>query len=194
MIIGLFLIFSCILPFLYITTPTDDDTTLRRLTLVYHYEEMNYTTESGWIYGEETESLGYNISLSNMRTVLESQYCYDFPLAVPVQQWDVHQTVMIGSFSAWITSSDNLNGHDVWLCEIASDDAQSTIGYDKETGILVSSEWIEVNFQRLVNLEEMTFEPPLVSYIRQEGVLLAAIYVELAVIIWLIAGRLEKTK
>jgi hypothetical protein len=192
-IIGLFLIFAFSLPFLYITTPTDDDTTLRRLTLVYHFEEMTYNG-SDWITVEETESLGFDVSLSNMRAVLESQYYYDFPLAVPVRLWDVHQTVTIGSFSAEITSSDNVNGHDVWLCEIESDDALSIISYDKVTGILVSSEWIETDFQRLVNLEEMTFEPPLISYIKQEGVLLAGIYAELAVIIWLIAGRLERAK
>lgn len=182
------------MPFLFLVRPTANDTTLRDLKLVYSYDEMTYTNESGWTDQSGTDNLENYVTLSNMETILGNQLYYSLPLAVSIESWDVNAAVNIGSYGATVMDSDNLSGHDVWLCMIPTGAGSLAVSYDKQFGVLVTGNWTETNLQRIISLQEMTFSPPLVPYIKTEGVLLAGIFVELAVIIGLLADRLDKPK
>lgn len=65
------------------------------------------------------------------------------------------------------------------------------MSYDSVTGILVQLEWVEINFMKIISLEEMTFSAPR-KPIKNEGVLLTGIFIELAVTVWLLANRFKK--
>jgi hypothetical protein len=194
LVIGLFILLALSMPFLFLVRPTANDNTLRDLKLVYSYDEMTYTNESGWTDQSGTDNLEYYVTLSNMEIILGNQLYYSLPLGVSIESWEVNAPVNVGSYAAIVTDSDNLSGHDVWLCEIHTGTGSLVVSYDKQFGVLVTGDWIETNFQRTIDLQEMTFSPPLVPYIKNEGVLLAGIFVELAVIIGLLTDRLEKPK
>ncbi|NHI89358.1 MAG: hypothetical protein EAX87_07540 [Candidatus Thorarchaeota archaeon] len=181
------------MPFLFLVRPTPDDNTLRKLALVYSCNEMTYTNQSGWTDQSSTDDFEYYVALSNMEIILGNQLYYSLPLGVPIESWNAYSAVNIGSYGATIMDSDNLNGYDVWLCMISTENGSLTASYDRQFGVLVTGNWTETNFQRIINLQVMTFSPPLVPFVRNEGVLLAGIFVELAVIIGLLADRLKKS-
>lgn len=181
------------MPFLFLVRPTANDGTLRKLTLTYSRNEMAYTNESGWTDQSSTDDLVYYVALSNMEIILGNQLYYNLPLAVSIGSWYVNAPVNVGSYAGIVTDSDNLSGHDVWLCEIQTETGSLVVSYDRQVGVLVGGDWTETNLQRAISLDKMTFSPPLVPYVRNEGVLLAGIFVELAVIVWLLPDRLKKS-
>jgi hypothetical protein len=91
--------------------------------------------------------------------------------------------------------------HDCWRCEI---DEDTIVYYDKDSGLLLQSISSTVGsggyMDFWMDTEEITLSN--VNYaglysveVKQTGVILAAIFAELAVITWLIARRLkEKTE
>ncbi len=191
-VIGLCLICALAMPIIFLRDTAVDDEMLRKVTLVYHFIENIYTNQTGWYTNDRADSLSYIVSYNNMRAQLSSQYYYDFPLAVDTESWELNDTVNIGSHSATIYTLDWLSGYYCWWCQ--TEDDGPVLSYDNATGILVQSALLELDYERAIILEEITFEPPDHLYVKEEGVFLAGIFLELAVIIWQISDRLKKSK
>ncbi len=174
------------MPFLFQTDPVDDDT-IRKLSLVYDYRE-NIQVNGSWINDvSRLDSLEYVVTLAHMKTVLNSQHYSGFPLAMDTETWEINDSVTIDSDFATIIGSDYLLGFDCWVCEFDSNNL-STVSYDSVSGVLVRLAWVEIDYVRIVELEQMAFTEP-IQPIKREGVLLTAIFIELAVIVWLLADR-----
>ncbi len=155
------------------------------------YEVVYGTNTNGseWIYESISTNLTYIASPNNMMIVLSTSYYYGFPLAVNVSSWGLSKNVTIGIHLGTVVDEFSIAGYDCWKCEI---EFNSCVYYDKVTGIYVQSYFIgNDGTDRTVILEEIIFEEP-PSYLRRTGVLVSGIFVELAVIIWLLADRLKK--
>ena len=166
---------------------TDDDT-LGKLTLVYYFFEERITNESD--SSERTDTLTYYTSPNNMRVVLKTHSYLGYPLTVDVESWEYNGTVNIGVYSASVVGTSDSYGHDCWECMIGT---ETFLEYDMDSGILVKYYWVSPEEERMAALMDMEFELP-DPYVKDEGVLLAGIFVELAVIIWLLGERLMKPK
>lgn len=173
--------------FLFIEYPDDD--TARELTLIYDFYEGELSDELEWIHTYRTDSLTYFTSPNNMRVLLKTRYYCGFPLSVDVESWvGYNQSVNIGTYTALVVGTSDSYGHDSWRCMIGN---QTFLEYDMDSGILVNYYWSSPVAERVTTLMEMNFEQ-LDPYIKDAGVLLAGIFVELAVIIWLLGERLIK--
>jgi hypothetical protein len=185
----LFLLCAPGMLFLFLERPDDD--TLGNLTLVYDFNERIYTSESGWTHENRIDTLTYVASPNIMNILLRTQYYCGYPLAVDVSSWWVSKEVTIGLIPATVVSEDSqVAGYDCWECEINN---QSYAFYDMLSGIFVHQEWASEEADRIITLEEVIFEEP-DARIRTEGVLLSGIFVELAVIVWLLADRKKRLK
>ena len=174
------------MPFIFLTDLGDDDT-LRKLTLVYDYVE-DFQINGSWVIGDSrTDTLDYVVSHNNMKTVLRTQYYAGFPLAIDSGSWSIGEWVIIESYFALVVAYDDLNGYNCCICEIDTG-YTSVVSYDSVTGVLVMLEWIDNNTLMMIELEEMIFDTPQQA-VRDEGVYLTAIFIEVAVIMWLLTNR-----
>ena len=183
--------------FIFLDLPNDDR--VRGITLAYNAEDSSYATTTGWIHNYYTDELIYVCSRNNMRLVLDGQYYRGYPLMLDVSSWEILALVNIGEHAAIIVNETRMYGYDCWTCEI---DNETTAYYDKEEGLFVHSYWSDIapeDFQDFwMSTEEITLAQLDLSglnaiEIKQEGVFLSGIFVELAVIVWLIADRLKKS-
>ncbi len=92
-------------------------------------------------------------------------------------------------YSATVLGTINAYGHHSWMCGI---DNQTVLLYDMHSGFLVHYNWSSQEAWKMSTLMEMNLDLP-DPYVKDAGVLLAGIFVELAVIIWLFGQRLEKS-
>ena len=174
------------MPILFLEYPDDD--TLGKLTLEYDYIYEKLVNGPDGVEREDT--LTYFVSQNSMIPVLRMQSYYGYPLAVDVESWEVNETVNLGSYSAVVIGATFTYGHDCWECEIGN---QTYVEYDMDVGLLIRYHWVTLEEERLAVLVDMNLELP-DPYVNDAGVLLAGIFVELAVIIWLFSQRLEKSR
>jgi hypothetical protein len=187
----MFLFLLCAISMLVIFIERPNDDSLGHLSLKYEFSEGTFTSESGWTYENRIDNLTYIASRNNIKAILRTQYYYGYPLAINASSWEVSKEVTLGSTPAIIVSDNtNVAGHECWACEISN---QSYVFFDIESDILVQQYWTSEKVERIIRLEEIILEEP-ASYVREEGVLLSGILIELAVIIWLLADRLKKSK
>lgn len=180
------------MPSIFLTNhPGIYDDTAKGLTLNYRVIESTYDNQSGWIDISKTETLHFAVPSDYVWDFLNTQYLHDFPLWMNVSSWDIHDSVDIGVHSAEVVDFSNSYGFDCWTCDI---DNESTASYANVTGILIHSDWYELNFHRMILLESMGLGSLPQPYIREEGFILTGIFVELAVITGLIAIKLKKSK
>ena len=99
-------------------------------------------------------------------------------------------SVSIGTYSAIVHYPSELYSHDFWECVINN---QTFLYYGMDSGILLQYEWFSLEESKVVTLMDMNLELP-APYVKDAGVLLAGIFVELAVIIWQFCLRLEKSR
>jgi hypothetical protein len=180
------------MPFLFLTDPHIDDGTVRNLNIVYDFNEMIYSDESGWEDESRLDSMNFAVTLGNMITFLSTQYYCDFPMALNVDSWDINVPVNIGSYGAIVVDSGNKIGYNCWTCLIGVN--ESTVSYDQVSGVLVDIDLIDTEYRLEVQLQEMSFGPRVQPYVKDEGVLLTAIFIELAVIVFLLSDRRKKSK
>jgi hypothetical protein len=124
-----------------------------------------------------------------MRLVLKTSYYFGYPLAVDSESWEYNMSVSVGLRSAIVVGTIDAYGHDSWMCRI---DNRTVLFYDMDSGFLVHYNWSSQEDRKISTLMEMNLELP-DPYVKDAGVLLAGIFVELAVIIWLFGQRLEKS-
>ncbi|MBY8996815.1 MAG: hypothetical protein KGD60_03715 [Candidatus Thorarchaeota archaeon] len=184
--------------FIFLDLPNDDR--VRGITLVYNGHVSTYTATSGWSSNYYSDELIYVVSRNNIRLVLDGQYYRDYPLMLDVSSWEILASVSIGEHTAIIVNETRKYGYDCWTCEI---DNETTAYYDKEEGLFVHSYWSAIGPEDFhdfwMSTEEITLaQIDLASLnaiqIKQPGVILAGVFIELAVIVWLIAARLKKTE
>ncbi|MFW9788309.1 MAG: hypothetical protein ACFFE2_10665 [Candidatus Thorarchaeota archaeon] len=184
-----FLLFALATPFILMDRP-DNDTT-RYLTVEMYYSEEVFNNATGWSYEDRVDTLTYVSSMDDLITVLKTQYYYDYPLAVDVSSWDIHEMVAIGGpIHAEVMRMTTILGHDCWECKVTE---ESNVFYESDTGLFVLYELFNENFSRTFMIQDMEFQRVDPSF-TSEGILLAGIFAELAVIIWLFAYRLKKFK
>lgn len=186
-VISLLLLCAAGTSFLFLDYPDDD--TVRELTLIYEFYEGILSDELEWINSYRTDVLTYVASPNNMRVILKTQYYCEYPLAVDMESWDIGEYVNIGMYSALIVGTTDIFVFDSWECQIGN---QTFLHYDMDSGILVNYEWITSDAEGEITLMEISFEQ-LDLRIKDAGVLLTGIFVELAVIVWLFADRLKKS-
>ncbi|MFX1559952.1 MAG: hypothetical protein ACFFBL_05155 [Promethearchaeota archaeon] len=172
------------MPFVFLKYPDDD--TLGKLTIIYEIYEESGVNGSDWSINED--ALTYYTTANNMRIVLSSQYYLGYPLAADVESWDYGDSVTLGMHSAFIVGTSEAYSYDCWDCEINN---QTFLRYDMDSGILVQYERYLLEELKVVTLMDVDLELP-APYVKDAGVLLAGIFVELAVIIWQFGQRLEK--
>ncbi|MHA2351655.1 MAG: hypothetical protein ACXABX_00875 [Candidatus Thorarchaeota archaeon] len=163
---------------------------MRELTLIYDFYEGELSDELEWIHSYRTDVLTYVASPNNMIVMLRTQHYCGYPLVVDMESWDNGEYVNIGMYSALIMETTTLFGHDCWICRIGN---QTFLHYDMDSGILVNYYWKTSEAERETTLMDMNFEQ-LDLRVNDAGVLLAGIFVELAVIIWLLSQRLGKSE
>ena len=174
------------MPVVFLEYPDDD--TLGKLTIVYEIYEERIENGSDWSL--RVDPLTFYVSSNNMGIVLKRSYYLGYPLAVDTESWEHNMSVTLGLNSAIVVGTTDVYGHDCWGCEINN---QTYLFYDMYSGILVGYEWISQEEVKVVTLMEMNLELP-DPYVKDTGVLLAGIFAELAVIIWLFSQRLEKSR
>jgi hypothetical protein len=181
---------------IFLDFPNDDR--LREISIKYQYHYAVYTSNSGWSGSTVTESFLFIVSRVNIHQVLGGQNYRGYPVWQNVSLWTLSSIVNIGGVSANITDETNWRGHDCWRCDI---DEATIVYYDKNSGLLLQSISSTAGGDVFTDLwmytEEITLSS--VNYaglyaieVKQTGVILAAIFAELAVITWLIARRLRK--
>jgi hypothetical protein len=119
----------------FLDLPNDDR--LRNIAIGYQYHEATYTSISGWSSGEdESESISCIVSRVNILQVLGNQYYRGYPVRLNVSSWHMSMIVDIGEHTAIVTNETVWRGYNCWICEI---DEDTTVYYDRETGLLVQS-------------------------------------------------------
>jgi len=191
-IIGLFLVCSASMLIIY-RNPPDDPDVLGSVILLYDFDEMVLTSGSVWTAESRLDTLYYPTSRNNMKAVLSASYYCDFPVAMNTDTWYLSSSVEIGTYSGVVLWSWEVNGYECWLCELQIS-GSANVSYDRDSGILVEIAWTEVGLQRFADLQEMVFRQPTLPPIKVEGILLAGIFAELAVIVWQISDRQKKSK
>jgi hypothetical protein len=96
-----------------------------------------------------------------------------------------------------VTNDTNWRGYACWICEI---DDETTVYYDKETGLLIHSRWSTAGTSgsdfwmavEEISISRVNYAGLYAVEIRSTGIILAAIFAELGVITWFIARRLKK--
>jgi hypothetical protein len=129
--------------------------------------------------------------------MLETQYYRDYPVRRDVSSWTLFSVVDLGGQSATVTNVTTLQGYDCWVCEI---DEDTTAYYDQETGLFIRSRWSTSGTSgsdfwmatEEIDLSSIQYAGLYAVEIRQTGIILSAIFAELAVITWLIFNRLQK--
>lgn len=180
---------------IFLDIPNDDR--LRNISLGYKFHDASYTSISGWSSDDEFETISCVVSRVNIFQVLANQYYKGYPVRLDVGSWHLSESVDIGAHTAIVTNGTMWREYDCWICEI---DEETSVYYDRETGLLIHSRYSTSGTQGTdfwMVVEEITLTG--VDYaglyaveIRQTGVILAAVFVELAAITWLIAYRLQK--
>ncbi len=179
------------MPFIFLTSPDDDNDTVRKLILLYEFDEMTFTEDSGWTEESRMDTLTYFVTFNNMIAYLTTQDYGDFPLAMDVDSWEILAPVNIGSYTGVVKSSGIINGYACWTCDVGVN--ESYVSYDKASGVLVVIFLIDTEYQLFILLQEMNFGPTPQPYVKDEGVLLTAIFIELAVIVFLLGDRRKKS-
>lgn len=189
---GLLLLVALSMPFIFYYAPGENDNGIRTLSLRYEYT-VAIQSGGGWVTDtSRVDTLEFYVTLRNMNAVLQLERYDTIPLAVDSTNWDIDQQVRIGSYDANVIVSDVVRGHTCWICDIELTNT-SQIGFDVDSGILVFVDWFEMDRIKWIELLDMTFDPEPIPYIREEGVLLTAIFIELAVIIWQVADRRKRS-
>lgn len=183
-VISLFLVCAAVMPFVFLQFPNDD--TIGELTLVYEYYEMQ-TDGSSF---NRFDTLSYVVSPNNLKIVMHTQYYCGYALVEDVQYWNNGVSVTIGmnSYSALIVGTIDFGSYDCWICQ---KDNQTTLLYDMDSGILVNFHWNASEREIETSLSEMDLVQP-GPYVKLSGILLAGIFVELALIVWLLGQKLER--
>jgi hypothetical protein len=182
-IIFLFLICAVSMPFLFPGESLDDDTN-RVYTVIYDFYETDGNGETS-----RYDELKYVVTRNNMVTVLTTKYYCGAPLAMNVESWIIDWAVNIGSSAAIVVESGYKNGRDCWTCQLEDG---TLLSYEKDSGILVHGEWSSNDYVRRIGLHDQYFIAPDQPIFMQEGVLLMGIFIELAIIIWLLSERMKK--
>ena len=174
------------MPVVFMEYPDDD--TLGKLTMVYDVYEHRIQDGSDW--SQSTDDFTFFVSYNSMKSVLKTSYYFGCPLAADAESWEYNETVSIGIYSATVLGTIDAYGHDSWMCGI---DNQTVLFYDMDSGFLIYYNWSSQEDWRISTLVEMNIELP-GPYVKDAGVLLTGIFVELAVIVWLFGQQLEKSR
>ncbi len=190
-VIGILLVCSASILIIY-RNPPDNPDELGSVTLYYDFDEMVLTSGTVWTSESRLDTLYYVTSRNNMRAVLSANYYCDIPLAMNTDTWELLGPVDIGEYSGVVSGSWVVNGYDCWIC-ILQISGSANVSYDKDSGVLVEIGWTETGLERSVDLQEMIFKQPTLPPVKLEGVLLAGIFAEIAVIVWLHDNRSKRS-
>jgi hypothetical protein len=181
---------------IFLDPPNDER--IRGMTFVYDLHHAAYTSNSGWSSSDSTDSLTVHVSRTNVTQILENQQYAGYPVILDVSSWEIIAPVNIGEHAAIVVNESRRYGYDCWDCYI---DEDTTVYYDKETGLFIHRRYSTsgvVGFMDMwmvsdeITLSKVDYAGLYAYEIKQTGVILAAIFAELAVIIWLAAVRLKK--
>jgi hypothetical protein len=193
MIAVICLLISCaiIVPWFFPQISNDDKTGW--LTLTYRVDEILFQNGTEIQSTERTHNLTYAVSRNNMDVMLSWQYYYDFPLVVNVDSWEIHDDVVIGTESGLVIDQIRIGERNCWLCEI---DFNNSVFYDCDAGLLVRIIFITFHGTQetltMVELASMDFDVPGEGYPTQEGVIIAGIFIELAIVVWFVSNYSRK--
>lgn len=186
-VIGLILVCSASMLIIY-RNPPDDPDALGSVVLYYDFDEMVLIGDSVWTAESRLDTIYYPVSRNNMRAVLSVNYYCGFPLAMNTDTWTHLGSVDIGMYTGLVVDSGEVNGYECWTCMLEIS-GEANVSYDRNSGILIYNNWIEADLERSIILQEMTFRQPSLPPVKMEGILLAGIFAEVAVVVWLIAIR-----
>jgi hypothetical protein len=197
MITVICLLISCaiIVPWFFPQISNDDQTGW--LTLTYSVEEQVFRNGTELQSTERTHNLTYVASMNNMELILSWQYYYGFPLVTNVSSWEIHDDVKIGTENAIVIEQISIGERDCWSCEI---NPNKSVIYDKVTGLLVQIFWITFDSVpygtqetvTTVRMVSMDHDVPGEGYPSQDGLFIAGILIELAIVVWLVPNYLKK--
>jgi len=135
-----------------------------------------------------------------MEEVLSSNYYDTFPLMVDVRVWGISDVVTIGAHSAEVVDEVRIYDLDCWECQV---DENLSLYYEVGSGFFVGyivldsdtsdpyDMWI---YSRHVTLTERNITGPGSTSNNERAVFITGIFVELAIIAWLLVDRHEKSK
>ena len=188
----------CSVSMLIIFVDLPNDERIRSMTLNYDLHHAVYSSNSGWSSNDSADSLTVRVSRTNVTQILENQQYAGYPVMLDVSSWEILAPVNIGEHAAMVVNESRRYGYDCWDCYI---DEDTTVYYDKETGLFIERRYSTSGVMGFLDMWMVSDEITLskVDYaglyaleIKQTGLILSAIFAELAVIIWLVAIRLKK--
>ena len=190
------LVAATLVPALFLDFPSEDR--VIPLSLNYTHHISAYFSGSGWNSNDELLKLIFSVSMNNMTAVLGAERVNGYPIWANVSCWYIGGQVSIGGHIISITSETDLYDCDCWRGE----EEDTSVFYSKDLGLFIRSHY--AHFESAGHLEMWGEEEEYtLTYdnlgafdaiqIKLDGLLIAGILVEVAVLIGIVQMK-HKTK